>query len=125
MLLSGGWKWGQSLEPSEITFANPLHLKATTIVFAGIVVMQIANVFACRSEEQSAFKIGFFSNKLVFWGIVFEILFMLALVYIPFFQKTFNTIGIGLKEWGMLAAFMLVIFFLEELRKKLIRRRPA
>jgi len=38
------------------------------MVFAGIVVMQIANVFACRSEKYPTFKIGFFNNKLIIRG---------------------------------------------------------
>lgn len=117
VLYSGGWKPGMQLETTDTAFANPLHLKATTIVFVGIVVMQIANVFACRSERHSAFKIGFLNNKLILWGILFELLFTATLVYVPFFQKIFNTIGLGWKDWGILFIFMAVIFILEELRK--------
>jgi P-type Ca2+ transporter type 2C len=122
VLCRGGWRPGMQLEPNDTTFANPLHLKATTIVFVGIVVMQIANVFACRSERYSAFKIGFFSNKLIFWGILFELAFAAALIYIPFFQKTFSTIGLGWQDWAILTVFMIVIFFMEELRKKLFNK---
>ncbi len=120
VLFQGGWRPGMQLEPNDMTFANPLHLKATTIVFAGIVIMQIANVFACRSERLSAFKIGFFNNKLILWGIVFEVILTCAIIYIPFFQKIFNTIGLGWSEWGILCIFMVIIFFLEELRKRLL-----
>lgn len=119
VLYSGGWRPGMQLEPNDTTFVNPLHLKATTIVFVGIVVMQIANIFACRSEKYSAFKIGFFSNKLILWGIAFELIFTAALVYLPFFQKIFNTIGLDWKDWGILFVFMIAIFFIEELRKKI------
>jgi magnesium-transporting ATPase (P-type) len=122
VLFQGGWRPGMQLEPNDTTFMNPLHLKATTIVFVGIVVMQIANIFACRSEKLSAFKIGFFSNKLILWGIVFELVFASSLIYMPFFQKIFNTIGLGWKEWGILFIFMIVIFFLEELRKRVFKR---
>jgi len=121
VLYQGGWRPGMQLEPNDTTFANPLHLKAMTIVFMGIVIMQIANVFACRSEKHSIFKIGFFNNKLILWGIVFELIFASILIYVPFFQKMFNTIGIGWQDWGLLVVFMVVIFFLEELRKKMAR----
>ncbi len=110
------------LEPSDTVFTNPLHLKAMTIVFVGIVVMQIANVFACRSETLSVFKMGFWGNRLIFWGILFELVFTCALVYIPPFQYIFNTIGIGWSDWGILFVFMLVIFFLEELRKRILAK---
>lgn len=119
VLYQGGWKPGMQLEPNDTTFTNPLHLKAMTTLYFGIVVMQIANIFACRSEKYSAFKIGFLNNRLILWGIVFELIFASILIYTPFFQKIFNTIGLGWKEWTVLFVFMAVIFFLEELRKKL------
>jgi magnesium-transporting ATPase (P-type) len=102
---------------------HPLHLKATTMVFAGIVVMQIANVFQCRSEERSPFELGLFSNRLILWGILFELLFTAALVYIPQLQSIFSTTALTLADWGILFGFMLVIFFLEEARKRLRSKR--
>ena len=122
VLYQGGWRPGMQLEPNDMTFTNPLHLRATTIVFVGIVVMQIANVFACRSERYSIFKIGFFNNKLILWGIVFELVFTATLIYTPFCQKIFNTIGLGWQDWGILTVFMVAIFFLEELRKKMFNK---
>ena len=93
------------------------------MIFAGIVVMQIANIFACRSEKLSAFKIGFFNNKLIWIGIVFEMIFTAALIYVPWLQKIFNTTAIGWKAWGFLFVCMLVVFGVEELRKRMIKER--
>ncbi|MFH1239110.1 MAG: cation-transporting P-type ATPase, partial [bacterium] len=123
VLYQGGWRFGQQLETDPTSFINPLHLKAMTILFAGIVIMQIANVFACRSEKHSVFKLGFFDNKLITWGIIFELIFIGALVYVPFFQKIFNTIALGWKDWTVLFIFMSIIFFMEELRKKLFVKK--
>ncbi len=123
VLYQGGWKPGMQLEPDDVTFSNPLHLKAATMVFFGIVVMQVANVFACRSDRFSVFKLGFFGNKLVFWGIAFELLFAAAIIYIPFFQKIFQTTAIGWSDWAILFVFALLIFLAEELRKKLYCRQ--
>ena len=116
-LYNGGWRLGITLEPNDSAFQNTLHLKAMTMVFAGIVVMQIANAFSCRSERHSAFKIGFFKNKLILWGIAFELVFISAIIYIPFLQKIFNTTGLNWKDWALLFGMMIVIFFAEELRK--------
>ncbi|MEW5800954.1 MAG: HAD-IC family P-type ATPase [bacterium] len=123
ILSTGGWKLGMQLEPNDTVFANPLHLKAVTMIFAGIVVIQIANVFACRSEKYSIFKIGFSTNKLILWGIIFEVIFIAALVYIPPLQRIFNTTALTWNDWGLLAAFMVIIFTLEELRKWTTRRK--
>ena len=119
ILFRGGWRPGISLELTDTTFTNPLHLKAITALFAGIIVMQIANVFNCRSERYSVFKIGFFSNCRIFWSVAVSFIFTCALIYLPFFQKIFNTIGLGWQEWLILFVFMIMVFFLEELRKKL------
>jgi len=123
VLYKGGWRPGTQLEQDDTTFANPLHLKAMTMVFLGIVVMQIANVFACRSDKHSVFKLGFFGNKLIFWGIAFELLFAAVIVYTPFFQKVFQTTAIGWTDWAILFIFAPLIFFAEELRKKILGNR--
>jgi len=118
VLYRGGWRPGVQLEPDDMTFSNPLHLKAITMIFLGIIVMQIGNVFACRSDRYSVFKLGFFGNKLIFWAIALELLFAGILVYAPFFQKVFQTTGVGWADWGILFVFALLIFLAEELRKK-------
>ena len=118
-LLRGGWSFGRPLELSETAFANPLHVKAATMVFAGIVVMQIANVFSCRSERLSAFRIGFWSNRLIIVGIAFELALTALLVYTPLLQPVFTTIGLGWRDWVLLFALMLAIFALEEIRKRI------
>lgn len=122
VLFRGGWHQGVKLEPNDLTFTNPLHLEAMTMVFVGIIIMQIANVFTIRSETKSIFKIGFFSNKLIIAGIIFELLFMVALVHIPFFQRIFNTTDISLRDYAVLFGFMVIIFFVEEGRKYLFNK---
>jgi magnesium-transporting ATPase (P-type) len=124
VLYHGGWRHGTQLETNDTTFTNPLHLKAITMVFLGIVVMQIANVFACRSDKHSVFKLGFFGNKLVLWGIIFEIIFASLIVYTPFFQKIFQTTAIDWTDWAILFAFAPLIFLAEEIRKNFYRRHP-
>jgi len=125
VLYQGGWRPGMRLEPDDTTFANPLHLKAITMVFLGIVVMQIANVFACRSEKHSAFKLGFLSNKLILVGIIFELILASAIVYVPFLQDIFQTTRVGWADWGIVFIFAVFIFLAEELRKRLYRKRHS
>ena len=94
-----------------------------TTLYVGIVVMQIAGVFACRSVKYSVFKIGFLDNRLILWSIILELIFVSIIIYTPFFQKIFNTTGLGWTEWGILFIFASLIFLAEELRKKLYCRR--
>ncbi|NLG15719.1 MAG: HAD-IC family P-type ATPase [Fibrobacter sp.] len=122
VLFRGGWQFGVQLEPNDTTFVNPLHLEATTIVFAGIVIMQFANLMTIRSEKKTVSQIGFFSNKLIFWGIAFALVFTAAVIYIPFLQQIFNTTALGVVEWTVLFLFMMIIFAIEETRKIIVQR---
>ncbi len=49
-----------------------LYQQATTVTLAIIVACQDGNVFACRSERVSIFRLGFFSNRLIWFGIAVE-----------------------------------------------------
>ncbi len=118
-LSSHGWSWGQPAAPTK-----EIGLQATTIVFLGIVLMQVGNAFACRTERVSVFRIGLFGNRFLLWGIAFEVVFAAVLIYLPLLQPLFGTAAIGAGWWLYLVAFIPVIFLAEEARKAVIRRRP-
>jgi len=120
VLRAGGWQ-GEML-PAD----NLLYMQATTACLTAIIIMQIANVFACRSSRESVFGIGFFSNKLVFIGIAFEIIIQFFIVYHPWGNKLFATSPIAAGVWLALIPFALILFFAEETRKFFVRRKaPA
>lgn len=113
----GGWLWGEMLPGSD-----PLYLQATTACLAGIIVTQIANVFACRSFTESVFSLGLFSNRLVLFGIASEILIGIAIIYHPWGQKIFGTGPLPPQIWLMLAPFAAGLLLAEEMRKLVVRR---
>jgi magnesium-transporting ATPase (P-type) len=119
-LTSNGWSWGQHDAPTAV-----IGDQATTVVFLGIVVMQVGNSFACRAERTSAFKLGLFSNRLLLCGIAFELLFAAALIYVPFLQRVFGTASLGFEWWLFPAAFVPLVFLAEEARKLYLRRRNS
>jgi magnesium-transporting ATPase (P-type) len=96
---------------------------ATTMTLAGVVTCQVGAVMGCRTDRASIFRIGFFTNHLVLWGIAVELTLLGILVYAPFLHSIFNTAPIGLREWIYLFAWTPVIFLLDELRKAILRRR--
>jgi magnesium-transporting ATPase (P-type) len=118
IMYGGGWEWGQNL-----AFSDPLYIKATTIVFVGIVTSQIGNLLGCQTTRTSTFKIGLFKNRWVPMGIVFEVIVMLSIVYIPYLQSIFNTTALGINEWLYVVTFIPIMFFADELRKYIIRKR--
>ncbi|WP_238882854.1 cation-transporting P-type ATPase [Clostridium sp. YIM B02551] len=102
---------------------DPVYIKATAMTLAAIVFSQVGAVFNCRTEKQSVFKVGMFSNKQVNFGVVFEIFLISALVYFPLFQSIFHTAALKLSDCLLLFIWPPLILLIEELRKALVRRR--
>jgi sodium/potassium-transporting ATPase subunit alpha len=117
VLKMGGWDWGETLSAN-----NLLYMQATTACLTAIIVTQVANVFACRSFSESVFSIGFFSNKLIFVGIAFELVLQLFIVYHPWGNKIFSTQPISAHIWFVLIHFAIILFISEEMRKFIVRR---
>jgi Ca2+-transporting ATPase len=78
-----------------------------------------------RTHRQSILKIGFFTNKLRWWGLGAELLGIAALMYVPALQKIFGTAPLTLHEWLVLAAFAPVLLVADEIRKFFLRRYPG
>lgn len=118
--LQSGWRPGMAMPGSGV-----VYLTATTMTLAGIVATQIGNVFACRTERESVFKVGLFSNRLVLLGIASELAIISALIYIPPLREVFGLAPLGPREWAFLLAFAPLLLMVEEVRKGLVRRwRP-
>jgi len=116
-LYSSGWTFGINLAPTD-----PVYLKATTMVFAGIIVAQIGNLLGCQTTRTSAFTAGLFKTKWIIRGVIFEVVILLAIVYVPFLQTIFSTTALGLNEWLYLIPFIPIMLFAEELRKYISSR---
>ncbi len=117
VLYHGGWKWGIMLPPNDM-----LYLQATTACLTAIIMTQIGNVFACRSSRESIFSLGFFSNRLIFGGILVELILQLFIVYHPLGNKFFGTAPLAFHIWLVLIPFSFGLLAAEELRKVYVRR---
>jgi magnesium-transporting ATPase (P-type) len=104
---------------------DPIYIKATAMTLAAIVFSQIGAVFNCRTERQSVFKVGLFSNKQVNFGVVFEIFLIAAIVYLPLLQSIFHTTSLDLSDWLLLCVWPPLILLIEEARKAWIRRKDV
>jgi len=118
--LSAGWRPGL-----EMAASGPLYERATTMCLAGIVASQIGNAMAIRTDRESIFTVGLFTNRLLLWGIVSEILILLALIYVPFLQGIFGTAPLTTTDLMFLTIFPPMMLLAEELRKAWGRRRSA
>lgn len=119
VLLRGGWQYGEQLAAN-----HALYIQATTACFAAIIIMQIVNVYLCRSARRSLFAIGLTGNRLIIWGVLLEISVLLFACYTPLGNKLIGTSPLALEVWLFVAPFALLMLVLEELRKWWSRRLP-
>ena len=124
VILDGGWRWGQTLAASD-----PLYLHATTACLSAIVVTQVANVLACRSETRPANVKGMLSNRVLVAGVLIELLVVAGIDYTPWGHRMFGTAAIGWTPWLVALPFAMVLLVLDGLwkihRRRANRSRPA
>ncbi|WP_327004419.1 cation-transporting P-type ATPase [Dactylosporangium sp. NBC_01737] len=122
-LQSGGWHLGAPTGPG-----TPLHhvwQQATTMSFLGIVACQIGTAFAARTQTASLRAVGVLTNRLLLWGVAFEVAFSAAVVTLPVLQDLFGT---ALPDWRqllMLLPFPLVVWGADESWRAWMRHRDA
>jgi Ca2+-transporting ATPase len=93
---------------------------AQTMAFTTLVLFQLFNVFNARSDERSAFN-GVFANQWLWAAIILSLLLQAAVVYVPFLQQAFSTVGLSVGDWLVCGAVASSVLWLRELSKILTR----
>jgi len=96
--------------------------EARTLAFTAMVSFEWFRAFNARSDEKTAFKLGFFTNKWLLMGIGIAILLHVAVIYVPFLQIAFTTVPLAPWQWGIAIGAGAAMFVIEELRKVLFPR---
>ena len=94
-----------------------------TIVFNVLCLSQLGHVLAIRSENQSLFSIGVFSNKPLIGAVLLALLLQLLITYIPFLQPIFQTESLTLNEFILVVAASSIVFFAVEIEKLVSRKK--
>ncbi|TLM97291.1 MAG: cation-transporting P-type ATPase, partial [Actinobacteria bacterium] len=112
-----GWRPGMAMAAT-----GTVYVLATTMNHGAVVTTQIGNAFAQRTNRESVFKIGLFSNKFLLWGILVELIVFSILVYVPLFQEVFHHASLDAMDWAVLFALIPTLFIADEIRKFFVRR---
>jgi Ca2+-transporting ATPase len=88
-----------------------------TIAFTVLCLSQIGHVMAIRSERESVFKIGLFTNKPMIIALLTTIGLQLMIIYVPFFNDVFKTKPLTLYELGITIAVSSIVFWAVEIEK--------
>jgi len=94
-----------------------------TMVFTVLTLSQLAHVLAIRSEKESLFTIGFFSNPAMAAAVLVTFLLQMATIYLPPLNPIFKTEPLSMNELALCLALSSVVFFAVEIEKWLIRRK--
>jgi Ca2+-transporting ATPase len=102
---------------SAFSASNHTYREALTMTQAGIVVSQLFNSFAVRTDRESVLKAGLVSNPWLLVAGAIGVSFMAAESYLPLLEGVFHTAPLSVDDWGMLAGFGAVLLVADELRK--------
>jgi P-type Ca2+ transporter type 2C len=111
---------GIALSSQAFAIANGLPWQ--TIVFNVLCLTQMAHVVAIRSETESIFSIGFFSNKPLIGSVILSLVLQVAITYVPVLQNVFSTESLSLYEFLGVGLASSVVFFAVE-AEKLVKKK--
>ena len=95
---------------------------AQTMTFTTLMLFQIFNVLNARSDERSAF-VHLFTNGWLWAAIGGSLGLQVLVLYVPFLQRAFGTVGLRGADWFVCAAVASSVLWLRELSKFIARRR--
>ncbi|NTU74573.1 MAG: cation-translocating P-type ATPase [Anaerolineaceae bacterium] len=72
-----------------------------TMIFTTLTLAQMGNALATRSESQTFWQAGIFTNKTLLASVLLTIGLQMAVVYVPFLQGVFTTKALSLLELGI------------------------
>jgi Ca2+-transporting ATPase len=93
-----------------------------TMVFVTLVLSQMGNALATRSNRESIFSIGLFTNRLMVGAVLLTIVLQMMLIYVPFLQKIFYTVALSAGELAIALVASAVVFTAVETYKWNLRR---
>lgn len=119
--------WVGLLMAAVVLAVQALTIKAgdshwQTMVFTVLCLTQLGHVMAIRSEKQSLFKQGIFSNLYLLGTVVLVFALQMMTIYVPFLNGLFKTQPLTLAELGISLGASSIIFIAVEI-EKYVRRR--
>ena len=93
-----------------------------TMVFTVLCLSQLGHALAIRSERDSTFALGFWSNPILMATVVFTLGLQLATIYVPALNPIFKTEPLDWDELALCLVLSTVVFFAVEAEKWCVRR---
>ena len=94
-----------------------------TIAFTTLCLSQMGHVMAIRSDYKSIFQVGLFTNKPMLLALVLTVLFQVIIIYMPVFNRIFQTTPLSLMEFLMVILASSIVFWAVEVEKWMKRKK--
>jgi Ca2+-transporting ATPase len=95
--------------------------EAITMTFVSLVLIQFFKAYNFRSDRHSVLNRPF-ANKWLNWAIVWEIVLLVLIIYVPFLHDAFGTYYLPLVDWAIVIPLALTISPVLELAKWMERK---
>lgn len=101
-------------------FQNLSLVQSQTFAFAAWIFGHIVLAFISRSDKESIFSLGMFTNKIInIWAIT-AITFLVLGIYLPFLKERLSLYSINFTQLILIALFVSLIVSFLELKKKFL-----
>lgn len=103
----------------EMDDNKSISARDTTMTFTCFVFFDMFNALTCRSESKSILRgeIALTGNRIFNLAISGSLLGQMAVIYVPFFQRIFQTESLGLRDLAALTGIASAVFWADEVRK--------
>ena len=95
--------------------------EAMTMTFVSLVLIQFFKAYNFRSDRHSVLRHPF-ANKWLNLAIIWELIMLALIVYVPILERTFGTFGLTLRDWLIIIAAAFTVSPVLEFAKWIERR---
>jgi Ca2+-transporting ATPase len=95
---------------------NQITARDTTMTFTCFVLFDMFNALSCRHATKSVFELGF-TNQMFNFAVLGSLGGQLCAIYVPFFQRIFQTEALSLGDLFFLTVVSSSVFIFDEARK--------
>ncbi len=94
-----------------------------TMIFTVLTLSQMANVMTARSEVESFWSLGLFTNLPLLGAVTLTFVMQMAAIYFPPLQRILRTAPLSASELAFALGLCALVFIAVEIEKWLIRKR--
>lgn len=124
ILMVVGGLWSALINLGLFTWARSTgrsDTEAMTMTFVSLVLIQFFKAYNFRSDRHSVLNQPFV-NKWLNRAIVWELLLLILIIYVPFLQAPFGTFSMSLGDWAVIVGLAFTVSPVLELTKWIERR---